>query len=126
MKRDIGLLCVLLLASPVLAYNYSDNVRAASKSDTCLLFDEDHDVGISGDIVQSATTVEGEGVPPHKYMAIILDKPLCFTKDTTDKLSVVEVYPVPAKWLGHHVLITGRLFAGDAWSVRVRKIIDQL
>src|SRR3954452_14646188 len=96
---------------------------ASAKS--CMIFKEEEVVTLRGRIIQSATTEVEEGVPPHKYMAIMLEKPICWDKNPTDeKISFLEATPVSRKWLGHYVVLTGRMVAGDAWGIEVHQIRD--
>jgi hypothetical protein len=83
---------------------------AAPKPD-CFAFAEHQRVTLRGTIVQSATTEEEEGDPPHKYMAIILDHPVCLATNVEDKYTFIEEN-VPTKWLGHYVDITGNMEGG--------------
>ena len=94
------------------------------KSDACFVFEDNQRVTVRGQIVQSATTMGSEGEPPHKYMALVLDNPICFSKDPGEKINFIEVAPVSMKWLGHDVTIIGNMTAGDAWSITVRAIKD--
>jgi len=90
--------------------------HAESKSDSCFAFGDNQQITLRGQIVQSATTEESEGEPPHKYMAIVLDHPICFARDMSEKITLIEVGPVPIMWLGHYVVITGNMEAGDSWG----------
>ena len=99
-------------------------MEPAYSQPSCFAFDDNQQVTLRGQIVQSATTEESEGEPPHKYMAIILDNPICFTHNMSEKIASIEVSPVPIKWLGHYVVITGNMDAGDSWGVTVKRITD--
>ena len=90
----------------------------------CSMFDDNQRVTVRGQIVQTATTTESEDHPPYKYTALVLDNPICFSKQSSEKITFIEVGPVSKKWLGHYVTITGNMTAGDAWSIAVRDIKD--
>jgi hypothetical protein len=113
---------------------------SANSPPCCLPFDEpvtqsgvsDHAITLRGEIVQSATTEEEEGEPPHKFMALVLDTPLCFHDGV--KIAFLEVgyfhhhfphlSPVSEKWLGHHVDIMGLMVLGEGESFNVQSIKD--
>jgi hypothetical protein len=116
MRTTLALIAALA-ATPVMA-------EGSTARPTCLVFDEDQQLTLRGDIVQSATTEGSEGQPPHKYMTLILDGPICFARDKDEKLTFIEVYPIPPKWLGHHVAVTGSMLADDSWSIDVKGIKD--
>ena len=42
----------------------------------------------------------------------------------SEKITLIEVGPVPIMWLGHYVVITGNMEAGDSWGVTVKRILD--
>jgi hypothetical protein len=68
------------------------------------LRDDSHKVTVRGTLIQSTTVGESEGGgPPHKYMAIVLDHPVCGFPDEKS----IAVGPVSAKWIGHRVSVTG-------------------
>lgn len=95
-----------------------------SAAQPCVSFEDDELIELQGTVVQSATTEEAEGVPPHKYMALLLDKQICFAKDVEQEINFLETYPVADKWLGHYVTIKGNMIAGDGWSIKVTEIQD--
>jgi hypothetical protein len=97
-------------------------LATGAEAQTCELFTEEQQVRLVGGIVQSKA--QGEGQPWHKYMALVLDSPICFTGSLDDKITFLEAWPVPQKWLGHYVVIVGTMIAGDAWSIRIREIKD--
>ena len=57
-------------------------------------------------------------------MEIILDNPVCFAGNISQKIASLEVTPVPRKWLGHYVVVTGNMDAGDTWGLTVRRITE--
>jgi hypothetical protein len=86
-----------------------------------------------GTIVQSITLAENEGTGEpahHKFMAIALDKPICFGfndpahPNSNEWESLVKAFPIPAKWLGHHVAITGNLVLDEDLTITVERIKD--
>jgi len=92
----------------------------------CLAFDDNQQITVRGTIMQSATTEKAEGVSPHKFMAIVLDSPICFTSDLEEKLGFVAVdQDVSMKWLGHYVFVTGNMTAsGEGWYIAVHRVKD--
>ena len=58
---------------------------------------------LRGTIIQTKIT-------RHKYMAIALDTPICGN-------SVMRVWKVPVKWLGHHVIIDATPSSDEIWLV---------
>jgi hypothetical protein len=93
---------------------------------TCTVFEEEKSTTVQGQIVQSATTVVGEGgEKPHKFMAIVLDSAICFKNDSETKIRFIATGPISARWLGHYVSVTGNMTAsGEGWFLRVREIGD--
>jgi hypothetical protein len=91
---------------------------------SCAKFGDNQKIELQGRVVQSATTEEEEGEPPHNYMAILLDNPICWTKDTKDSFVFLAIGPADIKWLGHYVKIRGVMRAGDAWGLEVQSIED--
>ena len=93
---------------------------AASK---CVTAHDDQPITVRGTIVQSATTEEGEGGnPPHKYMAVVLETPIC---GDPDEMKTMAVDPVSMKWLGHDAFVTGIMTpTGEGSYIAVQHIID--
>jgi hypothetical protein len=93
---------------------------AASK---CVTAHDDQPITVRGTIVQSATTEEGEGGnPPHKYMAVVLETPIC---GDPDEMKTIAVDPVSMKWLGHDAFVTGIMTpTGEGSYIAVQHIID--
>jgi hypothetical protein len=102
--------------------------KAEPKTDACVIVADGEPVTVRGQIVQSATTAEGEGEPPHKYMMLILDKPVCFKANPfgehRDNEYSVVVTPVATRWLGHEVVVTGEWTEGDGSWIVVHRIMD--
>jgi hypothetical protein len=74
-----------------------------------------------GTIIQSATTETEEGVPPHKFLAILLDTPICGDPIET----LIELGPISMKWLGHDVLVTGNMEpVGIGPYITIKHIVD--
>lgn len=65
-------------------------------------------VTFRGDIVQSLDLYpEGRG-KPRKYFAIVFDNPICVIyggAENPERVTMLELFPPPAKWLGHNVTI---------------------
>jgi hypothetical protein len=78
----------------------------SANAEACLTFDEDHAITLRGEIVQSATTEESEGEPPHKFMALVLDTPVCFIGDD-DRVAFLPV--VPSRKSGWAITSTPRV-----------------
>jgi hypothetical protein len=107
---------------------------AESKPDSCFANGENEHATLRGTIVQSITLEknDGTGEPAHhKFMAIALDKPICFLTDPqksdpseSDWASLVKAFPIPTKWLGHHVTVTGDLVLDEDLSITVERIKD--
>jgi hypothetical protein len=81
-------------------------------------------VTLQGTIVKSSFT-ENDG-SSHNYMAIALDSPVCDANSPMGKDNKKTLLPVdvPAKWLGHHVAVTGHLGDGEDWTITVENIKD--
>jgi hypothetical protein len=96
----------------------------AANAGACLTVDENHKITLHGRIVQSATTEEEEGDPPHKYMAIVLDKPICNLDNRNQTLLPAD--SISKKLLGHYVDVTGSVMvtADVDWSFHVQSIKD--
>ena len=90
------------------------------KSKGCSIFNDDQLVTVHGKVVQSA-----EGEPPHTFMALALDSPICFSGDVNAEIFLIVVFPIKMKWIGHHVAISGNMTAGDSWSINVQHINDE-
>jgi hypothetical protein len=59
-------------------------------------------------------------------MAIALDKPICFQTEPAIWVTVVRAEPVPAKLLGHHVVVTGDLGLDEDLIITVKHIKEIL
>jgi hypothetical protein len=81
---------------------YKVTEKIPNATSCSVIFAEEQQIILQGIIVQSATIEEAEGEPPHNYMAITMDKPICWEKDL-EQQTFIEVYPIPVKWLGHDV-----------------------
>jgi hypothetical protein len=102
------------------AYDY-ESVKALGGRN-CASFTEGQTVTLHGQIFQGKTLVEEEGEPPHKYLAIVLDRPICIGVD--DRYSLLTV-AIPEKWLGHSVVITGNMEGCvDGYCIDVKSIKD--
>jgi hypothetical protein len=98
---------------------------AEPTSCSCSAFVENQQMTLRGTIVQSATTEESEGEPPHKFMAISLDNPICLATDTNNKYTLLDASEVSTKWLGHYVDINGTIDGCvDGYCLQVKSIKD--
>jgi hypothetical protein len=107
---------------------------ATARAESCFQNGENQHATLRGTIVQSVTLEknDGTGEPAnHKFLAVALDKPICFGFDpsSTDSkegewASLVKAPAVPIKWLGHHVAITGDLVLDEDLSITVEHIKD--
>jgi hypothetical protein len=91
----------------------------------CSVFEEDKDIILRGNVVQSAMPAEAsEGRKAYKFMAIVLDDAICF-RGTDEKIRFVAGSPIPMRWLGHYVSARGKMEAtGDGWYLSVQRIDD--
>jgi hypothetical protein len=87
---------------------------AAARAETAQIDcnDETKQLQLRGTIVQTKIT-------RHKYVAIALDTPICGD-------SVIRVWKVPVKWLGHHVIIDATLSSDETWLVSSIKEAGEL
>jgi hypothetical protein len=68
----------------------------------------------------------------HRFTFRQTRRPICWTKDLDRKdlgdkdkqITFIATFPIPIKWLGHYVIITGNMVAGDSWGLRVQRIED--
>jgi hypothetical protein len=117
-------ICSVTLVIAALVAHTSAFAELKLKFDGCFVIGYDQPATVRGLIVQSATTEESEGVTPYKYMAIVLDKPICYGVPKY-KITFTEVAPLTMKWLGHYVDLTGEMMtSGEGESITVRAIKD--
>jgi hypothetical protein len=65
------------------------NSNPAVAQFSCRTFDDNQRIVLRGEIVQSLN-LGGEGVKPRKYMAVVLQEPICFIKDSDTKITMLE------------------------------------
>jgi hypothetical protein len=98
------------------------------KTGDCAAFTEGQTVTLHGQIFQGKMLAgEGEGgawEPERKYMAINLYPEICLSGDD-HRYSMLEV-AIPENWLGHDVVIVGRMDGClDGYCIDVKSIRDE-
>lgn len=112
-----GKLCITAAMMTLLSSSFA-------RGQSCKIFNDNDLLTLTGTVVQSATVQEYEGVKPHKYMAMVLDDPICFRAAQDQEIRLILGQPIPMRWLGHYVKAEGRLIAGDSWSIAITRISD--
>src|ERR1700730_8001583 len=88
----------------------------------CTLFTEDQKMTLKGMIVQTARPEDDDSGKMYPSMAIVLYKPICLSTDPSDKRDFISIcasaldskkvgssLSALRKWMGHHVVIVGKL-----------------
>jgi len=99
---------------------------AESKPDSCFAVEGER-VTLRGTIIQSITLEKNDGTGEsahHKFMAIALEKPICFSTEPPINEYLVKAFPIPAKALGHCVAVIGNLVLDEDLSITVEGIKD--
>jgi hypothetical protein len=106
----------LALAAPAVSH-------ASELVEDCHRVVSNETLTVHGTIVQSKTVGNFEdGSPPRKFMALVLDVPLC-GNPTNER--IVGVDSVSKKWLGHSVIVTGTIGpSSDRTFIAVKHIVD--
>jgi hypothetical protein len=106
----------LALAAPAVSH-------ASELVEDCHRVVSNETLTVHGTIVQSKTVGNFEdGSPPRKFMALVLDVPLC-GNPTNER--IVGVDSVSKKWLGRSVIVTGTIEpSSDRTFIAVKHIVD--
>ena len=104
---------IKLLVAPLVVATLASSAHAGP---SCFATGENPHTKLTGEIMQSVMTEpdDGTGEPAGtKFLAFALDKPICFDYAPAEIVSVIRLYRVAQKWLGHHVEVTGNLVLDD-------------
>jgi hypothetical protein len=86
-------------------------------------------VTLSGKVFQNtATDYSGDGgFPGQKYIAVLLDKPICYAEDAPGmtETTVQGYQKITAKWVGRHVVITGHVDENEGPSVIIDNVRER-
>ncbi len=86
-------------------------------------------VTLSGKAFQNtATDYSGDGGRPgQKYIAVLLDKPICYAGDAPGmtETTVQGYQKITAKWIGRHVVITGHVGENEGPSIIVDNVMGR-
>jgi hypothetical protein len=104
------------------------SLSTPAAADVCFDLNNVQEMKLRGTIMQSRTIVEEEGQPPHKYLVIVFDQPLCILGERPATFIPVmadgNMKTIDKDWIGHHVDVTATVMVQVELDAIVHRLTD--